>query len=459
MSMNKSLTVFCELPCLTEKSTPLKGVVLLKKWFPQADKRYIGQHLQKFIDYNSQVFNFLGVTPYIIGSDLNSSIVFRTSQFIGSIPLRSPDTGKQIGDFVITPRYLGKHRYEDYIEILNVLGNEISPELLDSLPLISGRNFKPPLYLEATKFICILEEVSKRPWRKFERIETITDEPNGQINWNKYIKTEFRAENKLRFPTGKNILSEFHTEYSQLRYVFDLCKLELLSANTPFRIKLGIKNKLDYLDEKLYEHLPLKTNSIQTRFSDSPIVSKCKLQANRILGQRFTDSTAWRVDFADVFEKFVQYILKEVGKESGAHLLTNYNFPGHSVRQYAWELDHLEPDAVLQKGGILIYVDAKYKSNFYNKFWDSEILKEDHRRDIHQLLAYASFSKTETKYGLLCYPSEEVEMKKIQYRNPLNQTLDKVILFGLPLNKRSITQAKQVLLDELTLIYKSQPLA
>ena len=238
--MNKSLDVFCEIPCLTEKTVPLRGIVLQKKWFPQADKRYIGQHLQKFVDYNSEVFNFLGVTPCIIGFDQNSSIVFRTSQFIGSIPLRSPSTGKQIGDFVVAPRHIGKNRYEDYIEILNLLDNEISPQVIDSLPLASGRNFRPPMYLEAAKFIFILEEMTRRTWKKFNRIEKIIDEPKGQINWNKYIQTEFKAENKLHFPAGKNILSELHTEYSYIRYVFDLCKLELLSANTPLRIKLNI---------------------------------------------------------------------------------------------------------------------------------------------------------------------------------------------------------------------------
>jgi hypothetical protein len=452
--MNKLLDVFCEIPCLTEKSVPFKGIILQKKWFPKADKRYLGQHLQKFVDYNFEVFNFLGVTPYIVGSDQHSSIVFRTSQFIGSIPLRSPDTGKQIGDFVVVPRYTGKNRYEDYIEILNLLGSEISPQMSDSLPLASGRNFRPPMYLEAARFINALEELTKRPWKKFNRIEKNIDEPKGQINWNKYTQTEFKAENKLRFPTGKNILSEFHAEYSQIRYVFDLCKLELLSANTPLRIKLNIRNRLDILEERLYDHLPMKTSSIKLRFSDSPIVKKCKIQANRILDKNFTVSTAWRVDFSDVFEKFVQFIFKEVAKETGGRLLFNYKFPGHSKGNYAWELKHLEPDAILQKGEAELFIDAKYKSNLYNKFGDSALLKEEHRRDLHQLLAYASFSKTGIKHSLLCYPSTEIEIKEILYENPINQTRNKIKIFGLPLNKSIISTAKQLLANEIVFIEK-----
>ncbi|KKS44084.1 MAG: hypothetical protein UV05_C0012G0013 [candidate division CPR1 bacterium GW2011_GWA2_42_17] len=366
--------------------------------------------------------------------------------------MRSPDTGKQIGDFVVTPRYTGNGRYEDYIEILNLLGSEINPEITDSIPLASGRNFRPPMYLEAARFIRTLEEVTKRSWRKFDRVEKITNEPRGQINWNKYIQKEYKAENKLRFPVGKNILSEFHDEYSQIRYVFDLCKVELLSANTPLRIRLNIRNKLDYLDEKLYEHFPLQTNLVQVRFSDSPTVKSCKLQANRILDFNLVDSTAWRVDFADVFEKFVQHVFKEVAKESGGRLLANYKFDGYFFRQYAWELNHLEPDAILQKGKATVFIDAKYKSHLYNKYGASEILKEEHRRDLHQLLAYTSFSKTETKFGLLCYPSQEIELREIQYRNSINQTLSKIKIFGLPLNKGSIGEAKRLLLNELMLI-------
>jgi hypothetical protein len=153
--MTQSLDVFCEIPCLTERSKSLKGIALQKKWFKAADKRIMGQYLQKFIVYNKRYLDFLGVSPFITGSDQDISICFRSSNFIGAIPLRSPDTGKQIGDFVVTPKFSGKDRYSDYIKIVNLLKREINPETIDSKPLASGRIFQPPLYLEAFKFIGI----------------------------------------------------------------------------------------------------------------------------------------------------------------------------------------------------------------------------------------------------------------------------------------------------------------
>ena len=450
--MTKPLDVFCEIPCLTEQSRQLSGLALQKKWFKSADKRIMGQYLQKFIDYNSELFNFIGVQPYIIGSDQNTALIFQSSGFIGSIPLRSSDTGKQIGDFVVMPRYTGRDRFEDYIEILNILGTEISPEVIDSLPLASGRNFKPPLYLEAIKFIDSLETLIMRQWRKFDNIEKVSNQPTGQINWTKYVNSEFKVENRLKFPTRKNVLSEFHSEYAEIRYVFDICKMELLSANTPQRIKNTLRNKLNFLAERLYNHKPKVTNKIVIRFSDNATVRACKKQANKILNFNLVDSTAWRVDFTDVFEKFIQHIFKEVAKEIGGRLYSNFRFHSKSSKYYPWELKHVEPDAIFQKGNLLVFIDAKYKSNLYNKFDQSEFLKEDHRHDLHQIMSYSSFSKTNFKYGILCYPSEMIEIKSIQYKNRINEAINTILIMGVPLKKDCINETKRLLTFELNKI-------
>ncbi len=447
--MTKPLDVFCEIPCLTEQSKQLSGIVLQKKWFKSADKRIIGQYLQKFIDYNSDQFKFLGVNPYIIGTDQNTSIAFRSSSFIGSIPLRASDTGKQIGDFVVMPRFIGRDRFEDYIEILNLLGTEISPEAIDSLPLASGKNFRPPLYLEAVKFIASLEKLAMRSWRKFDNVEKVLNQPTGQINWTKYINQEYKVEKRLKFPARSNVLSEFHSEYAEIRYVFDISKSELLTANTPQRIKTTLRNRLSFLEERLYHHKPKTTSKISIRFSDNPNVKACKIQANKILNYKLIDSTAWRVDFSDVFEKFIQHIFQEVAKETGGRLYSNFKFHSRTSKHFSWELKHVEPDAIYQKGNYLVFIDAKYKSNLYNKFGQSEVLKEDHRHDLHQIMAYSSFSKTDFKFGFLCYPSDLIEVKSIQFKNGINEATNTVLILGVPLKKASIRETKKLLTNEL----------
>ena len=151
--MKTGKDIFFEMPCLTEKSASLSGLSLQKKWFKKVDKRYLAEALQKFIDYNKTYFKFLEISPSITGSGRRVHINFKSSRFVGSIPLRAPDTGKQIGDFVVKPRFTSTQDSSEYIEIINLIEKEISPEFKDSIPLASGENIKPPLYLEALKYI------------------------------------------------------------------------------------------------------------------------------------------------------------------------------------------------------------------------------------------------------------------------------------------------------------------
>ncbi len=101
--------VFLEIACLTELSRPISGEYLRKKWFKIKDKRLLSQYLQKFIEYNKDNLNFLGVDIWVEGIGHNASLRLKSSKYIGAIPLRSPNTGKQIGDLIVTPRYSSKH--------------------------------------------------------------------------------------------------------------------------------------------------------------------------------------------------------------------------------------------------------------------------------------------------------------------------------------------------------------
>src|SRR5512145_2643438 len=161
--------IFLEISCLTEKSQSLSGVFLTKKWFKNVDRRYLAESLQKFVDYNKDLFDFLGVIPHLEGSGKNVSLNFRSDSFIGVIPLRSPDNGKQIGDFIVRPRYTSAtDQFLEYVEIVNLLESKITPEFKHSTPLLSPYYLKPPLYLEAMKFVKLLEKAVRINWRKFQ---------------------------------------------------------------------------------------------------------------------------------------------------------------------------------------------------------------------------------------------------------------------------------------------------
>lgn len=450
--MTKDQGLFHEIPCLTERSSTISGRELQKKVFKGADKRFIGLYLQKFIQYNLELFSFLGIEAHIEGSDLNASIFFKSSEFIGTIPLRAPDTGKQIGDFVVSPRFTGTNRFEEYVEILDLLGDEISPEFIDSFPLASKRAFRPPLYLEAVKFISALEKLVKQNWRKFDNKEIQSYQPSGQVNWNKYANQSFKVEQRLVYPTRKNFLNEFHSEFGEIRFVYDLCKSELLSSNTPVSIRTPISKRMSFLDERLYFHKPKITSKIEIKNADSSTIKEAKEIANRILNFNLIEGTAWRVDFANVFEKFIQQIFKEVAKSIGGKFIPNIKIYSNTNKRFQWSLNNLEPDGVLLKDDQVIFIDAKYKSHLYNKFDQSETLKEDHRRDLHQILAYSSFNDSKNKSSFLCYPSNKIELSKIEYNFSQLGFCNHVLMLGVPFRKSIIPETKNLIIENLELL-------
>lgn len=455
--MTKDQALFYELSCLTERSHLISGKELQKKVFKGADKRIIGLFLQKFIQYNTELFKFLGVEAFIEGSDVNASIFFKTSQFIGTIPLRAPDTGKQIGDFIVSPRFIGKNRFEEYVEVLGLLGADISPEIIDSLPLASKNTFRPPLYLEAIKFISALEKLVIQNWRKFDTKEVQSYQPSGQVNWNKYANQIYKVENRLEYPVRKNFLSEFHSEFGEIRYVYDICKIELMSPNTPINIRVSVSRRLSFLDEKLYFHKPKITSKIQVRKADNLIIRETKQIANRVLNFNLIDGTAWRVDFADVFEKFVQHIFKEVAKSIGGKFIPNLKINSNSRNKYQWNLNNLEPDGVLIKDELVFFIDAKYKSHLYNKYDQSESLKEEHRKDLHQILAYSSFNDAKNKVGFLCYPSNKVEISKIEYSFSQMNFSNQICMVGIPFKKESISKTKEIIIEGFEKLITTYP--
>jgi 5-methylcytosine-specific restriction endonuclease McrBC regulatory subunit McrC len=450
MAKKPAQDVFCEIPCLTEQSASLSGLELQKQWFRGSDKRYLAEALQKFVGYKKELLGFLGVIPIITGHDKDVGLAFRTGQYVGTIPLRSPDTGKQIGDFVVVPRYVPQRdRFGDYVQIMNLLEHRIEPNFFESIPLASGRNFRPPLYFEALLYMKELVAFTKRAWRRFRSVEEIQTHPSGRINWDRYVEHEHDPKRRLEFPSRRNILSELHPEYQQLRYVYELALAEILAPGTPSRIKATASTAISYLDERLCDLVAAKTQSMQMRLSDPPAVKSIKEAANRILQKDVHQGKAWRVDFSEVFERFVQYIFQQVSKKIGGILFENVRFRRHGEHLPVWTLSHLEPDAVLRKDEQLFFIDAKYKAHLLNRTSDSEYLKEAHRHDLHQVMAYSSFDTAEKKHLLLAYPSSSPSLEAMDFSSPVSQGKTKVSMVGVPLDVSCIEATKRLILQEI----------
>ena len=188
--------------------------------------------------------------------------------------------------------------------------------------------------------------------------------------------------------------------------------------------------------------------------NDPSCVKKCKEQANILLQRNATVSLAWRMDMAELFERFVQHVVQKSIKG-----LSGIIVPNHKIHGYGnipnWGLKYLEPDVMVRFGQFLLMADAKYKSNMYALYERSNELKETHRADLHQLLAYCSFEPQKNKLGLLLYPCYKFETRQYSYCESFGGMKNKVILCGVPFTheinivNESVEMIKTIIQQEL----------
>jgi 5-methylcytosine-specific restriction endonuclease McrBC regulatory subunit McrC len=113
------------------------------------------------------------------------------------------------------------------------------------------------------------------------------------------------------------------------------------------------------------------------------------------------------------FEAWVETVLRRVVPKVGGLLKTGRKretvFPLSWEPPYLGSQRSLVPDLILQLERITIIVDAKYKRHWeelQHRSWHKQAdeLREEHRADLFQVLAYANLAHTSDVICCLVYP-------------------------------------------------------
>lgn len=393
--------------------------------------------LQRFLIVNKRAFDFLSIKAdiAIIGND--PYLTLQTSKYAGSVPVMSPLDGKPFGDLCVGGRF-----GEDVSELLSMIGDTLLPEYNDSLPPLYTSLLEPPLYFECCNFIDKWLGLEKAHWQKFDVIEKIESRPSSGTMWQKYAMRSYDPSRALSYPNRLNRMSTMHKEFQQLLHVLFFCFSELRKPIVPIRSKVAYASKINHLCSKYRESACLAPpTEFMIHASDPVAVKEAKAIANIILNNQRTKKRAWRLDYSEFFERYVQFVFSSVASSVSSKAICN---PHYSVsgKIPKWGLHYLEPDLVLQKEGMQCVVDAKYKSHFYNINDVGEELKDTFRADLHQILAYCSFNDMKTKKAILVYPFTDYTYRKLSLHSPLSRTDADVYLLGIPLIKEKFEDLK-----------------
>lgn len=434
--------LFYAMPCLSTSKNFSKNEIYKVLFDKKVDKRYLEVAIQRFIELNRDVFHFLGVETTVHGTGEDLSISFSTSKYIGTIPIRMPYNGLVRKDFQVNPRFYGReNNYADLTQILNRLNYSISPEYFNR-KLCNPTQLKPPEYIEAIKYIDLFDKAYRFSWRKFDTRTLSHSYPKSNTDWCKYSLSCADPRKTLIFPSRDSVLTTNHHEWQKLKYVFEIARGIIFSANTPSTIRYRYCSKVKYLTNKVSNIKPKYTKLIAVSMHDPKCIIQLKAQANAILKTESTECTAWRMDMAEMFERYVQAIVRQAVRGMSGIVYSNSRFRVNNSIP-SWGLRYLEPDILIRLGDNLYMADAKYKANYYVQSVDSEILNETHRADLHQILAYCSFEpQTSSKTGILFYPANETSYRIINYSaRSLGGITNMVVIFGLAFSFNKMEKA------------------
>ena len=409
------------------------------KTYKESDEIY---QLQKFISYNKRVFEWLGIGAYVSKHNGKNVVHYQTSNLVGAAPLRDPSNGRYYADIVVKNCF-----NEDVVSISELLETTISPEFLD-LDLFNTESVRAPLYYDCVNYILAFPRAIKSNWHRFSVTERIEPLPKGTTNWSRYAERSADSSNMLRFPNRNNCLKIDHPEWGELCYVLRLAIDSLNDISTPVSVRIKYQEKTALLERYLKEHKPLLRREIFKISPSDPIsIKELKYLANIILTNNKQNAKAWRIDSAELFERYVQYVCNQLCKIKSGALAANPKYSIHAKPYLPkWGLKYLEPDAVVNIGDMCIFIDAKYKAHMMNS-GESDILKDSFRADIHQVLAYSSFTSKSAKMAWILYPYSSEQVSNDEYKikevrlvieSHISSARNELYLFGIPLDVKAI---------------------
>jgi len=284
------------------------------------------------------------------------------------------------------------------------------------------------------RFRALLEEITPG----FRWQEEPRQSPRGQILWDRYRNEQLPAgrfhELPCRFPDlGPDMLLR-----GMIRWGIEVVKRSLAGwvATDPIARRLTeLAAELSFKIADAKSIIPSKTqlDSILLMNGLPSFALQRGMQAlgwlvdeRGLAGTAQSDGLAWSLPMHELFERWVEHLVRLWARGIGAQVRSGRTHetlvPIRWKRVGARSLNSLVPDLIVQRGPCTWIIDAKYKGHLEEldeHRWAElgDELRQEHRHDLHQVLAYASVFGGEQVTTVLAYPMRLHTWQSLAERN------------------------------------------
>ncbi len=382
----------------------------------------IAKLVHQFLKLNKPHFNELDVEAQLSYSGDNIKLNIKSNSKIGAVPLRSPITYKPEYSLVVKPRF----GWNGVGPILSKTGFRYLPNILDLPQLRISESHIPPWVL-STVVLSRIDQLLRNIDRRFEMTNQYHPIPKGSVDWNDYAQKQVPTANFLNF----------NCTYSDLldnRLVKSFIKFTLMrqkqSLETQRDFGLFVLQLMDYCETLLQKvpgitptkPTPLQLNALLNKSFESDLITRgfeaieWTTEEKGLAGLGDLHGLPWAMDMEDLFESYIESIIHKISKRIGGKLLSG------RLRETIIPIDwdppligsqrYLLPDLLFLRNDHLFIIDAKYKDHWEDlniKSWNNleDLIKERHRNDLLQILAYTAGVKQNNISCCLVYPCKK----------------------------------------------------
>lgn len=330
----------------------------------------------------------------------------------GAVPLRSAHSGQVAGGVIIRPRF----GWAGIGRVLDQTGWAAAPHFCE-LPMVPGSGREIPPWVLAGPVVARLKNLLANLARGYREVDEYLPKPRGRILWQEYAARLAKGAWQA-VPCRFSISGPDRLLRSYARWTLERVETSLNLSSGGDLMSRALAADVVLLLETLQDIAPIRPQSTQwNRLEDANLRRGMEAMGwvrdeRGLGGGREMDGLAWALDLDFLWEAYVEAKLRDEASLTGEELLTGRQRQTHFALEWHYgprSLRQLVPDFIMRRGRQIRVIDAKYKAHFAELDQDgwfkmAEELRDAHRADIHQILAYAALFDAEQISAELVYP-------------------------------------------------------
>ena len=425
---SRVLTGTRSVPDSSERFIPVRD------WLGGAESKAdlaVERRAEQLVAMNEGLLRDLGVTAMPVRRAGEPGLLVRTTTRVGAVPLLSPLSARADFGLVVEPRFA----WSSAGDMLAGTGFRIVPELLPLPDLPQSERRVPPWVLSSV-ILLRLKVLLDSLQRRFAFTTADMAAPKGQVDWTRYASVRFAHGRPLDVPCRFPDLRDDEELRSAIHWVVRRHRDALLGQASSGLVVRHLLALCDTLLARL-AGAPPRMPQARTRRSWamqplSPRVFREGLQAidwtveeRGLAGLSELSGLAWRMDMEAFFEAWIEAIAERVARRLGARLRVGRTeqtrVPLDWTPPSGGSQRSLLPDVVIDREDVVVVVDAKYKrhaAEIERVGWHnaSSDLKEQHRNDVLQALAYSTLFDAPRVVACLAYPVGPTDWERLEGR-------------------------------------------